>query len=405
MKTELKKTLWFITKQTLGKELYINMFNVMNYFVEEEKYEPRKFRDHWVKLPTKYEEETKSKETTRNLIIAKYLGLLNMDHTLTEIGEKFIENINNKSVLEDIIEECKINFRLNREFAKRSDIDKNSFNKIEPFRIFHDFLLRAHEDDLEVDELDYKYYVSFIPDYDSLNEHYEVFKYDKRNGIVVKSKDDYNKYKKDISNIRHNGLWRESKHIYLDGKTKTFKLKRDNVYMSGSEYEMQFLDENEIIEQNNIKKGKGYKLTTPSIRTDEIEKKIQEKSTENGRKAEELIWGIIEKGDFLIKNDKLISIDKTFINNTNAGYDILAYKGERKVKLEVKSNSSSRINFFMTRNEINVANSESDNYYIILVNLESKKIRILCWKDFKNNLSFKPEVYNVKWKGGKKALE
>ncbi len=396
MKTELKKTLWYITKQTMGEEMFGTIFHVMKYFVEEEKYDPKKFKEYWTKLPIKGKEETKSKETTRNLIIAKFLGLLNLDETPTQIGYSFIENINNESILREIIEDCKINFRLNRDFSNKSDLDRDSLNKIEPFRIFHDFLLMAEKDKLKVNDSDYKYYISFIPDYDSLKEHYEAFKLDKTKGINVNSKEDYQKYKSDIANIRHNGLWKDSRHIYFDRKMKTFKLRKNNPFKN--DYKITLIEEKQIKELMSKKRKSENTSSNSHKRTDEIEQKILKSSSENGRKAEELVWDKILEGNFYIGGKKITAIDQTYINDTNAGYDILAYKGDEEIKIEVKSNQKNSIEFFITRNELNLAERDSNSFYIVLVNLENREIRILCWKELRDNLSLEPEIFKAKLK-------
>lgn len=105
----------------------------------------------------------------------------------------------------------------------------------------------------------------------------------------------------------------------------------------------------------------------------------------------------------LIKNGKKDLADKVKnISKENLGYDILSFDLSGKEKhIEVKSTISKppKINFYLTRNEFNIAKSDSSYSIFIVFEVNGREPKIFQFNPFKMDSSYyhmEPLLYHVK---------
>ena len=116
----------------------------------------------------------------------------------------------------------------------------------------------------------------------------------------------------------------------------------------------------------------------------EMLEKVLEKEQEQGKIAEKFVLEY-ERKRLKDKSNKIKIISN---ENTLAGYDIISYKSERDnttIYIEVKSYSKNRI--FITRNEINKAKEYGEFYYVYIVDM--KKIE---------NIDYEPRIIQNPYK-------
>jgi hypothetical protein len=103
--------------------------------------------------------------------------------------------------------------------------------------------------------------------------------------------------------------------------------------------------------------------------SEEAFRRIRESREEIGRAGEN--WVINHERNYLIDNgknelaQKVIRVSET---NISAGYDILSFEIDDSEKyIEVKTTALSKVEFFISANELDVAERLNGNYWIYLV--------------------------------------
>ena len=92
--------------------------------------------------------------------------------------------------------------------------------------------------------------------------------------------------------------------------------------------------------------------------------------------------------------------------NTNAGYDIVSYMCMDSLNpdkfIEVKSCSDNRWIFYISKNELEVAKSKQDNYFLYLFNRQSRIFRIIqnpynyFMDSEKDQWTIEPQIYQIR---------
>ncbi len=432
---EFKNSLIVITKQQINKIYLIkSLEDIIGYYKQSN--QKMNFKDYWVSLGHK-------RDTYRNKIIAKYFGLIYPDNiedkknSLTPVGEIFLKNISEKEKLSKIIERQKTKLVFNIGNIKNKNLlNKGLLYKEILFENLLRFLIHCEEEGFSLSVDEYKYFM-IISERGKIRDLFEEFKdYKKNVGISLKewfeSKIGIEKTKiliGKVKNIRHHQLWEDSDYIeevdngsfklkdinaaklyisnidesdydrrlqILWGEDKKSILELNSILSSNSEYvdKSNFKKSSSISEINiediddySIQKRRNQQSYTNEKRSDVDEKNRNKIATESSREFEDHVYKV------LIEEYPESFFEKTYLVDTNAGYDIKEKNslGEVKTFFEVKN--VNKINFRMSDKEIRVANNNPDKYFIVFY--DNGFIKKVKWAIISPNLEMKPLTYNV----------
>ena len=160
---------------------------------------------------------------------------------------------------------------------------------------------------------------------------------------------------------------------FKEDSKKVYSFKPDGIYNLNSSYLRNFLislkivkytsDSYIILDNTILDKFLKTKFSPIQLKA-ELERKAL-----LGLKAEELVFSM-EK-EKVIKIDKKLLPDHIAKKDVKAGYDILSFEKKDnkiyKIYIEVKAVSSSNYRFFLSSNELLIANKYKENYYIYLL--------------------------------------
>lgn len=181
---------------------------------------------------------------------------------------------------------------------------------------------------------------------------------------------------------------------YILSNEREASLKKDNdSELSKKTFEMNVFHDSEAIEKLFLNKtGRTWKKESKA--SDDDVQKLNARKNENGRMAEEMVYKKlceeITKSLNAANNERineLISkcVIRHFIDNKDIGYDIEVINptGQSRRFYEVKNISNlSGKTWFMSKKEIEIANSNSDNYFIAIV--RGSEMFFLKWIKIKN---------------------
>lgn len=426
-----KNDIWFVTKQALDKvALEKNMRIVLLYFDENESYNSASFRTFWMN------NGGISDDASRNFILSKLLGLVyQKDHKshgkVTPAGKEGIKLLKNEGDFSLFIEKQKTKIVLNTQTSRRASElrAKEELHNIIPYFAIIEFLLLADLHSIEVSVDDYKRFISIIPNHDSVSKVFdEYLKYKKGEEFSLDYWDKKD-FESKISNIRHHKLWEKSKSLAFSLEEDVFQLKEvesskkiieyfksnddifedriDHLYgiKSGVEFgvfnpEEHFSKENnkiekivwvddESLEEWKLEKRK-FRGHTNEVRSDEDEKSRNISKIVNSREFEDYVFKL------LCKEDDEHIYEKTYLKNTNAGYDIAKLKNGSVISMyEVKK--TNKMDFLMSKKEIEIADENPSNYFIVIEGGDGS-ILVVSWKSLKKSLEFIPMSYQVSYR-------